>query len=549
MLAKTLRDDQAMAIYNVREAVGHAVKVGEPARIVVQGPTGMGKGLIIADIVDRALLKEKRVLVTVPAISLVDQTIEVLYSQGMRDVGAIQAQHPSTDWIRPVQVASVQTLTNRWKDGKMPKADVVLVDEVHRFFNLFPKWLCDIAWKAVPFIGFSATPWTKGLGAIYKRLIVANTIDNLIRQKVLVPFRTFAPDVPDLSGVSVSGGDFVAGELDEVMRPKKLVANIVETWLRLAKDRPTVCFCCSRAHADQVAKEFEAKGVGAAYLDCETPLADRREVRRRMLEGKVQVACNVEIVGIGVDWPEVSCIIYARPTMSDMRFVQNVGRGLRSCEGKTDLLILDHSTTTMRLGMVDEVYALHRSLDDGKPKPAAKVGVLLPKECEACHYLKPPRTVKCPNCGHEQAAHAKPVPVARGTLREIKADSERAELIKRLPDKANVYGQLLWWADKKGYSQGWASWKYKEIFGVWPRGLEHEDKQDAPVPALLEHIYRSTERWKRSQDYAKRKAGREVVPNGPVEPQHDNARPPSATAGASFVEGTLCTEEDFEEFR
>lgn len=531
MLAKTLRDDQAMAIHNIRQAVGNGER-----RIVVQGPTGMGKGLLIADIVDRAVLKDKRVLITVPAISLIDQTIEVLAAQGVRDVGAIQAQHPLTDWSRPVQVASMQTLMRRWHDGKMPKADVVLIDEVHRWFQMFPKWLCDPAWQNVPFIGFSATPWTKGLGAYYRRLIVANSINQLITQGVLVPFRTFAPDSPDLSGVSVVAGDFVAAELEEVMRPKKLVANIVETWLQLASGRPTVCFCCSRSHAEQVAKEFEDRGIGAGYLDCETPPSERAEVRRRMLGGEIKVICNVEIVGIGIDWPEVSCISYCRPTMSDMRFVQNIGRGLRSCAGKTDLLILDHSTTTMRLGFVDEVYALHRALDDGKAKAAQKVGVLLPKECAACHYLKPPRTAKCPACGHVQEAHAKQVAVERGTLREIKAESERADLLRKLPDKEHVYGQLLWWATNKGYKEGWASNKYREIFGVWPRGLAYEDKLSAPVPALLEHIYRSTERWKRSQDYAKRK-------------QRKEATSPSQQLLRKLVPGTLCTERDLEEFQ
>ncbi len=533
MLAKTLRDDQALAIYNIREAVASGHK-----RIVVQGPTGMGKGLLIADIVDRALIKDKRVLITVPAISLVDQTLEVLAAEGIRDTGAIQAQHPATDWSRPVQVASAQTLVRRWQDRQMPKADVVLVDEVHRWFAFMAKWLCDPQWEAVPFVGFSATPWTKGLGAYYGRLVMASTITELIARGVLVPFRTFAPDVPDLSGVSVVAGDFVSAELDEVMRPAKLVANIVETWMALAKDRPTVCFCCSRAHADQVAKEFDAKGVPSAYMDCETPRAERAEVRRRMVRGEVKVVCNVEIVGIGVDWPEVSCIIYARPTMSDMRFCQNIGRGLRQAEGKVDLLILDHSSTTMRLGMVDEVYALHRALDDGKAKAEAKVGVLLPKPCNACGFLKPPRTAKCPACGHVQEAHAKPEPVQRGTLREIKADSERAALLRSLPDKAHVYGQLLWWAGKKGYREGWASNKYREIFQVWPRGLDYADKVDAPVPALLEHIYRSTEKWKRSQQYARRKERKQPAPS-----------PDRESLAAALVPGTLMTEADMEDFR
>jgi superfamily II DNA or RNA helicase len=136
--------------------------------------------------------------------------------------------------------------------------------------------------------------------------------------------------------------------------------------------------------------------------------------------------------------------------MSDMRFCQNIGRGLRNSPGKTDLLILDHSTTTMRLGMVDEIYGLHNSLDDGKTKAQQKMAMLLPKECEACHYLKPPRTAKCPNCGHVQEKHVAQVAVERGTLREIKADTERASLLRKLPEKPWVYGQLWWWGQRKG---------------------------------------------------------------------------------------------------
>jgi superfamily II DNA or RNA helicase len=499
---KVLRADQTETIENVRAAV----RESETKRVIVQGPTGSGKTVIMADIVSKARDKNKKVMITVPAISLIEQTVIALAAQGIMDVGVIQAQHPMTDWSRPIQVASVQTLQHRWKEGKMPAAEVVLVDEVHRRFDLFSKWLVDPKWLKIPFIGFSATPWSKGLGVLYERLLVASTITKLITQKVLVPFRTFAPDTPDLSGVRSQNdangtSDFVAADLEEVMRPKKLVANIVEAWRELANGRPTVCFCCSRAHAEQIAMEFKAAGVGAEYLDCDTPLADRNEVRRRMLRGEVEVVTNCEVIGVGVDWPEVSCIIYARPTMSDIRFCQNIGRGLRATEGKEDLLILDHSTTTQRLGFVDEVYNYHNGLDNGKQKPENVQGVLLPKECPACHLLKPPRTAVCPHCGHKCEAHAKPVPVERGTLREVfSKKNQMDELRKKLPDREYVFGQLVWWQRKKGYKPGWVNMKFNEIYGVkFPRFDLDERKVSAPIPELVTLLYLMTEEWKKEQ--------------------------------------------------
>jgi superfamily II DNA or RNA helicase len=553
MLAKTLRDDQALAIYNIRQAVAQGTR-----RLIVQAATGFGKGLLIADIVNRARLKNNRVMITVPAILLVDQTLEVLAAQGIRNIGVIQADHPMTDWSQPIQVCSVQTLARCWADGRMPKADVVLLDEVHRKFTFFPRWAQDIEWQEVPFIGFSATPWTKGLGSYYNRLIIGNTIDNLIAQGTLVPFRTFAPDMPDLSDVSTTrndtgDSDFVEAEIDKVMRGIKLVANIVETWKQLAEGRPTVAFCCSRAHAEQLAKEFTEAGIGAGYMDCKTPSSERKEIRRKMLAGEIKVVCNVEIVGIGIDWPEVSCIVYARPTMSDMRFVQNIGRGLRAHPGKVDLMVLDHSTTTMRLGFVNEIYAMHTKLDDGKTKPTPAQGMLLPKECPACHYLKAPRVVVCPNCGHQVEAHATPVLMERGTLREYTPGLELAALRKRLPDREHVFGQLVWWRQRKGYKPYWENVQFQKIYGVaFPRNLDYHDKITAPCAELAQWIYDSTKRWKAQQDNAKRKARLEA--NGPTSKggltvneqiAWERAR---AEIAEQYVGGTLCTEQDLEDF-
>ena len=57
------------------------------------------------------------------------------------------------------------------------------------------------------------------------------------------------------------------------------------------------------------------------------------------------------------------CIILARPTKSEMLFVQMIGRGLRTADGKADCLILDHSDNHLRLGFVTDIH--HDKLDDG----------------------------------------------------------------------------------------------------------------------------------------------------------------------------------------
>jgi DNA repair protein RadD len=529
---KTLRTDQAAAIENVRGAMR------ETRRVVLQSPCGWGKTVVAGDIVRSARDKDKRALITVPALSLVDQTVASLYAQGITEVGVIQANHVSTDWSKPVQVASVYTLMKR---GTIPEAAVVIVDECHKWFKFFEGWFAGEAWRKVPIIGLSATPWLKGLGAYFDKLIVGNTIEKMIGEKTLAPFRVYAASHPDLDGVRTERGDYVESDLVERMGKPKLVADAVQAWKDLAEDRPTICFAVNRDHARQLANEFEAGGVPSGYMDCETPSWERQEIRRKLLSGDVRVVCNVDVIGLGVDWPEISCVSYCRPTRSEMRFVQNVGRGLRVIEGKTDLIVIDHSDTTLKLGFVSDIH--HDELDDGKPKISSAPIVELPKECPQCHYLKPPRMAKCPKCGHVVEHHATPIKHESGTLKEIKPEdiNRPAPAAKKFPDKAKTYGQLLWYSRGHGYSpgnDGWAKHKYRALYGVWPQPnvLDWRPHFRAPEMDLAS--------WIKSQFVRHAKGNRWTEDNV----QNDRPKGAVATVGRiakQFTPGTMMTEDDW----
>jgi superfamily II DNA or RNA helicase len=197
-----LRPYQTTAI----DLVWRAMAEGRRRPILMMA-TGAGKTKTAAEIIRRALAKGKRVIMTMPAIELIDQTVQALWNEGIRDVGVIQADHPMTDYSKPVQVASVQTLTRR----KLPEADLVIVDEAHRAHKIIFQWMQQC--PKLPFIGLSATPWTKGLGKHYDDLIIAATTQQLIREGCLSPFRVFAPSHPDLTGVRTVAGDYAEDEL------------------------------------------------------------------------------------------------------------------------------------------------------------------------------------------------------------------------------------------------------------------------------------------------------------------------------------------------
>jgi superfamily II DNA or RNA helicase len=424
-------------------------------------PTGAGKTKTAAAIVDGALRKGKRVIFTVPALSLVDQTVMAFEEEGIREVGVIQGEHFMTNWAQPVQVASVQTLQRR----KIPKADIVVIDEAHRWFDFYSAWMADPEWANVPFIGLSATPWTRGLGKHYDDLIQPTTIRSLIDSGFLTGFRVFAPDHPDLSGVRTVAGDYHEGDLSEAMNKDSLVADIVQTWKQRGEGRPTLCFAVDRAHAKHLQRQFTEAGVPAGYVDAYTPPNERAAIKRQFHSGEFKVVVNIGTLTTGVDW-DVRCIILARPTKSEMLFVQIIGRGLRSKEGKVDCLILDHSDTHVRLGFVTDIA--HDKLDDGKgrqqSKPKEKEA--LPKECTACHYLRPPKVSVCPSCGFKAEPQSK-IKCEDGELIELHAVAPKASR----ETKQRWYSMILAISQSRGYRKGWASNQYRQKFGVWPQGL------------------------------------------------------------------------------
>ena len=377
-LAITLFPHQAKAIELLRDARRKGKK-----RIMLQATTGWGKTIVAAMIIKLARAKGLRVCFVVPAISLVDQTIERFAAAGITDIGVIQSDHLMTDWSKPVQVASIQTLARRG----YPQADLVLVDEAHKLFKTQTQWMAHPDWQKVPFIGMSATPWTKGLGKHYDDLLVSATTQELIDGKFLSPFRVFAPSHPDLTGVKTVAGDYHEGELADAMNKPVLVANVVETWIRQGEWRPTLCFAVDCAHAKHLQRQFEEAGIPCGYIDARTEIADRNIVRDKFKRGEYKVVCNVGTLTTGVDW-DVRCIILARPTKSEMLFTQIIGRGLRTAEGKEDCLILDHSDTHTRLGFVTDIH--HDILDSGKEvSKQTETRERLPKECPRCAFLRP----------------------------------------------------------------------------------------------------------------------------------------------------------------
>lgn len=454
---KPLRPHQADAIHMLRLSLGRDKKT----RPVLQLATGAGKTRIAAEIINRALSRGNRVAFVVPAISLIDQSVDAFEDEGIASINVMQGNHPRRDPGARVHVISAQTLARRDR----PKVELVIVDEAHVRHAPVLKWMRDE--PALHFVGLSATPWARGMAEYWDDLLRPVTMQQLIDGGYLSPFRVFAPSHPDLSGVRTQAGDFHEGDLSRVMSENRLVADVVTTWKRLGRGLPTLVFAVDRAHAETLQRQFEAAGVAMGYCDAHTERLERRFLFDRMKRGELAGICNVGTLTTGVD-ADIRCVVMARPTKSEMLFVQCIGRALRPAPGKDHAVIIDHADNHARHGFVTDIH--HETLLTGKDRAPAtrqEKGEKLPKECPKCGVLRLGR--ECFACGFIAQRVSEIEPEA-GELVEIKACKPKATMA----DKQRFWSMALHMDRERGKGGRMAKALYRAKFGVWPQGLKHE---------------------------------------------------------------------------
>lgn len=491
-----LRAYQNSAVESLRQAV----RDGRRSPLLQAG-TGAGKTIMACEVIKASQERGKSSLFLAHRRELVRQCSAKLDQFGVSHGLIMAGEHILG---RSTQVASIQTLTSRRKRQGLPDADLVVIDEAHRATARTYRELIDhYREQGAIVLGLTATPIRTdgtGLGDIFDAMVCCPSIQELTDDGFLVPARFWAPTEPDLTGVKVSRGDYVEGELSAAMDQPQLVGDIVQHWLDLAHDRKTVVFASSVAHSVHLAESFREYGVNAEHIDGKTPKDERDEILRRLSAGDVQVITNCEVLCEGWDQPDVSCLVLARPTKSAVRYLQMVGRVLRSCEGKADAMVLDHAGCVHEHGFPAEFTDW--ALEPGKAKHPnetqrerveREAKPIVCEECFATYVGKP----ACPECGYKPAAKGKEISHIDGRLGEVgRPKNKTTGFDVDAYGRTQFFRELCGYALKHKYRSGWAAHKYREKTGNWPNGMSKAPLE--PGPQVLSYI--------RSRQIAYRKA-------------------------------------------
>lgn len=442
-----LRPYQTQIIEDVRALLRQGIR-----SIVIQSPTGSGKTALSATMLGSAASKNKRAWFIVHRRELVKQSMRTFYKAGIPH--GVVAANFLPDPRQPVQICAIQTLIKRME--RLTPPDVIVWDECHHLaagswsvvHKFFPKAI---------HIGLSATPERldgTGLGHWFTHMIRGPSVAQLITDGYLAPYRLFSPNPPDLSGVHTKLGDFVRGELSAIMGDPRVVGSTIEHYKRLAMGKRAVVFECSINNSLQTVEQFKQAGITAAHVDGETDPVVRDATLQAFERGEILVLSNVELFGEGVDVPAIEAVILRRPTQSLALYLQQVGRGLRACEGKDTAIILDHAGNALRHGLPDEDREW--TLEGRRKKRGNKEGMAV-KLCPKCFAAQPATNRACKVCGTVFFTVERDVEEVAGELVEV--DKERLrELRKKEERKAGTLEELVALGISRGYKnpEGWA---------------------------------------------------------------------------------------------
>lgn len=245
---------------------------------------------------------------------------------------------------------SIQSFNSRDFDA-LPSDyyDYIVVDEVHHGAAESYKALLT-HFKPQILLGLTATPERMD-GLDIKQYFDGEfaceiRLNEAINRELLAPFQYFAVTDPvDISGVKFVRGSFDESELSAIyvnnQERVQVIINALNRYRPVVDEVKCLGFCVSKDHARYMADEFNNYGLRAIALTSDTDKAVREKAQNDLASGKINFIFTVDLYNEGVDIKSVNTELMLRPTESKTIFIQQLGRGLRKDDGKSELVVLD----------------------------------------------------------------------------------------------------------------------------------------------------------------------------------------------------------------
>jgi superfamily II DNA or RNA helicase len=284
----------------------------------------------------------------------------------------------------------------------LAEAPVVIIDEAHGAYT--PSYTTILEWlgrsnsqRDKPLIGLTATPFRGRRDSAETERLLARFDNNRLDEGV------FGDELPQvrlqrdrvLARASLEILDGVSVDLtDDELQDFKLIGwltksaevrlgrnedrtrTIVDSILSKPANWRIVVFAASVENAQTLATLLTLHGRPAASIDQDTSPEDRRVAIERFKSGDLKVLTNYAVLSQGFDAPKTDAVYITRPTSSEVRYLQMVGRGLRGPKngGTEEVLIVNMLDNIVEFGDSIEYHKVKDIFESERDEESVGVG-------------------------------------------------------------------------------------------------------------------------------------------------------------------------------
>ena len=161
---------------------------------------------------------------------------------------------------------------------------------------------------------------------------------------LVVPFKYYGirDELIEYGITATKGHRFVEQFSDE--KHCDFIYKAIEAHRQPGQKLKALAFCRDISHAIRMAQALEDYYPnGTRYLTGKNSTGERVRAYKDLQDesSDLQILFTVDILNEGVDIPGVNMVLFLRPTDSQTIFIQQLGRGLRTYEGKKFVTVLD----------------------------------------------------------------------------------------------------------------------------------------------------------------------------------------------------------------
>ncbi|XP_045478951.1 Werner syndrome ATP-dependent helicase-like [Harmonia axyridis] len=120
---------------------------------------------------------------------------------------------------------------------------------------------------------------------------------------------------------------------------------------------PTIVYCLTRKFTETIEQLLKSKGVNCAAYHAGKGLNERKEIHEKFLRDQLDVVVATNAFGMGIDKPDIRCVVHYGTPSSIEAYYQEIGRAGRDGEPARCVMFFSESDFQTHLMLAEKSYA------------------------------------------------------------------------------------------------------------------------------------------------------------------------------------------------